>query len=265
MTAIVIDIIGRTAAPTRARTATRSGSLITLKALTYAPTGGWWPRATTSLPEEIGGVRNWDYRYCWLRDATLHASGPDLAGYVDGGRGVARLAAHARSPAIPARCRSCTASPVSVGSTEYELDWLPGYEGRRRCASATPPTEQFQLDVYGEVMDASTRPRRQGSADRRGPGRCSGRDGLRRALGEPDDGIWEVRGPRRHFTHSRVMAWVAFDRAVRPSSRSASRVRSRGGRSCVTRSTPRSATTATIRPRRSPSPTARRSSTPACS
>ena len=126
-------------------------SLITLKALTYAPTGGIVAAPTTSLPEWIGGVRNWDYRYCWLRDAalTLPRSWP-AATPEEARRGATGCCA--RSPATRRSCRSCTASPASGGSSEYELDWLPGYEDSSPVRVGNAASEQFQLDVYGEVL-----------------------------------------------------------------------------------------------------------------
>ena len=126
-------------------------SLITLKALTYAPTGGIVAAPTTSLPERIGGVRNWDYRYCWLRDATFTLLALMRAGYADEARRVARLAA-ARGRRRPGRsCRSCTASPASGGSPSSSSPWLPGYEGSPPVRVGNAAVEQLQLDVYGEV------------------------------------------------------------------------------------------------------------------
>ena len=175
------------------------------------------PRRRPRLPEQIGGVRNWDYRYCWLRDATFTLVALIDAGYRDEAPRVARLAAARRRPATPPSCRSCTASAGERRLTEFELDWLPGYEGSRPVRIGNAASEQFQLDVYGEVMDAfytadGRRPRASDDAWAALTARSSTSSST--AWRQPDDGIWEVRGPRRHFTHSKVMAWVAFDRAV---------------------------------------------------
>jgi len=190
-------------------------SLITLKALTYQPTGGIVAAATTSLPEDIGGVRNWDYRYCWLRDATITLEALLRTGYTE--------------EALAWRdwlCRAVAGDPADVQImygvagerrlAEWEADWLPGYEDSVPVRIGNAAVNQRQLDVYGEVIDALTLGRKSGIAvDRHSWA-------LQRALlgflekhwDEPDEGIWEVRGPRRHFVHSKVMAWVAFDRAA---------------------------------------------------
>src|SRR5207253_3224433 len=190
-------------------------SLVVLKSLTYAPTGGIVAAATTSLPEKIGGERNWDYRFCWLRDATLTLLAFVNAGYLDEARSwrVWLLRAAAGDPA---------ALQIMYGVagerrlTELTLDWLPGYEGSRPVRIGNAASEQFQLDVYGEVLDAFHQGRvhelelsQEAWALQRRLLRF-----LEDAWKEPDEGIWEVRGPRRHFTHSKVMAWVAFDRGV---------------------------------------------------
>ncbi len=190
-------------------------SLIVLKALTYAPTGGIVAAATTSLPERIGGERNWDYRYCWLRDATLTLLAFLNAGYLDEARAwrVWLLRAAAGDPA---------ALQIMYGVagerrlSELTLDWLPGYEGSRPVRLGNAASEQFQIDVYGEILDVFHQGRlhelelsKEAWALQRRLLRF-----LEHAWKEPDEGIWEVRGPRRHFTHSKVMAWVAFDRGV---------------------------------------------------
>ncbi len=190
-------------------------SLLTLKALTFHPTGGIVAAATTSLPEQLGGVRNWDYRYCWLRDATFTLQSLMIAGYTEEAaawrdwllRAVAGQPSEMQTMYGPAGERRLP---------EWEADWLPGYEGSRPVRIGNAAVNQFQLDVYGEVMDALHQARRAG-IDSDGPSwafQCELMRFLSDAWREPDEGIWEVRGPRRHFTHSKVMAWVAFDRAV---------------------------------------------------
>ncbi|MDQ3946446.1 MAG: glycoside hydrolase family 15 protein [Actinomycetota bacterium] len=191
-------------------------SLITLKALTYQPTGGIVAAATTSLPERLGGVRNWDYRYCWLRDATFTLYSLMTAGYTD--EAVAwrewLLRAVAGSPDQLQIMYGCAGERRL---TELELDWLPGYEQSRPVRIGNAAVGQLQLDVYGEVMDALHQARRIGIPPE--PASWSLQQALLESLEgrwrEPDEGIWEVRGPRRHFTHSKVMAWVAADRAVK--------------------------------------------------
>jgi GH15 family glucan-1,4-alpha-glucosidase len=191
-------------------------SLITLKALTYAPTGGIVAAATTSLPEWPGGVRNWDYRFCWLRDATFTLYALMSAGYV-----------HEATAWREWLLRAVAGKPddlqIMYGPagerrlTEMELGWLPGYEGSAPVRVGNAASEQFQLDVYGEVADAMYQARAVGIA-----GEFSNWEIYRAVLEflqdgwkRPDEGIWEVRGPRQHFTHSKVMAWVALDRAVK--------------------------------------------------
>ena len=191
-------------------------SLITLKALTYAPTGGLVAAATTSLPEDLGGVRNWDYRYCWLRDATFSLYALMLAGYEAEAAAwrewLLRVAAGA-----PEQLQIMYGPAGERRLPELALDWLAGYESSRPVRVGNAASRQFQLDVYGEVMDCLHQARRAGVSH-------SGDVwNLQRALMDfleghwrnPDEGIWEVRGPRRHFTHSKVMAWVAADRAVK--------------------------------------------------
>jgi GH15 family glucan-1,4-alpha-glucosidase len=191
-------------------------SLVTLKALTYAPTGGIVAAATTSLPEALGGVRNWDYRYCWLRDATLTLLALVRAGY----DGEARAWRDWLLRAIAGRPEEVQIMYGIAGErrlTELELEWLPGYEGAAPVRIGNAASRQRQLDVYGEVMDALYHARLSGLEPSAEAWALTRKllqwleDGWR----EPDEGIWEVRGPQRHFTHSKVMAWVAFDRGVR--------------------------------------------------
>jgi len=189
-------------------------SLITLKALTYRPTGAIVAAPTTSLPELIGGERNWDYRYCWLRDAALTLEALMIGGYVEEAqafRGWLRRA----TAGLPAQARVMYGIAGERLLPELELDWLPGYEGSKPVRVGNAASDQFQLDVFGELMHAA-HPLRGGEIDAE-PIWTRARvvlDFLETAWKEPDDGIWEVRGGRQHFTHSKVMAWVAFHRAV---------------------------------------------------
>jgi GH15 family glucan-1,4-alpha-glucosidase len=191
-------------------------SLITLKALTYQPTGGIVAAATTSLPEDLGGVRNWDYRYCWLRDATITLEALLRTGYTEEAFAWRDWLARAVA-GDPGDVQIMYGVAGERRLAEWEADWLPGYHESAPVRIGNAAVNQRQLDVYGEVIDALTLGRQSGIAvDRHAWS-------LQRALlgflekhwNEPDEGIWEVRGPRRHFVHSKVMAWVAFDRAVR--------------------------------------------------
>ena len=193
-------------------------SLITLKALTYAPTGGIVAAPTTSLPEWIGSVRNWDYRYCWLRDATLTLLSLTIGGYT--GEALAWRDWLVRAVAgDPEDLQIMYGVAGERRLSEFSLDWLPGYEQSTPVRVGNAASEQFQLDVYGEVLATLGRTR-QLIAD---PGAHRDSWDLERALLEclenvwrtPDEGIWEVRGPRAHFTHSKAMAWLGFDAAVR--------------------------------------------------
>jgi GH15 family glucan-1,4-alpha-glucosidase len=191
-------------------------SLITLKALTFAPTGGIVAAPTTSLPEQVGGVRNWDYRFCWLRDATFTLLALMEAGYLEEARAWREWLLRAAA-GKPSQMNILYGLGGERRLTEIELDWLPGYERSRPVRIGNAAWSQFQLDVYGELMDAIHQCLRAGM----GPGEDGWRierallDFLESNWAEPDEGIWEVRGPRRHFTHSKMMAWVAFDRGIR--------------------------------------------------
>jgi GH15 family glucan-1,4-alpha-glucosidase len=191
-------------------------SLITLKALTYQPTGGVVAAPTTSLPEFLGGVRNWDYRFCWLRDAALTLDALMAAGYVD-------EATRWRDWVVRAVAGDPEDLQIMYGIAgerrleEYELDWLTGYEGSAPVRVGNAASGQLQLDVYGELTDAVYRARQLGMQP--SPEAMHIAEGIVAWLEEhwrdPDDGVWEVRGPRRNFVHSKVMAWVAADRMVK--------------------------------------------------
>ena len=190
-------------------------SLITLKALTYAPTGGIVAAPTTSLPEHIGGVRNWDYRFCWLRDATLTLLALMNGGYYE-------EAEAWRDWLLRAVAGSPNQIQIMYGIagerrlTEWEVSWLAGYEKSQPVRIGNRACDQLQLDVYGELMDALHQARVGGLPHvEAGWGlQLALLDHLEIIWREPDEGIWEIRGPRQHFTHSKVMAWVAFDRAI---------------------------------------------------
>ncbi len=191
-------------------------SIITLKALSHHRTGGIVAAATTSLPEEIGGVRNWDYRFCWLRDSTFTLYALLESGFTEEAKAWRDWLVRAIA-GDPKEMQIMYGVAGERRLTEFELHELPGYEGSSPVRIGNAASGQRQLDVYGEVLDSLYQARKKGLGEL-GPAW-----NLQKALVthlekiwyEPDDGIWEIRGPRRHFTHSKVMAWVAFDRAIR--------------------------------------------------
>lgn len=191
-------------------------SLLTLKALSHWETGGIVAAGTTSLPEQFGGARNWDYRYCWLRDATFTL-------YALIGAGFLTEAEAWREWLLRAIAGSPDKLQIMYGIAgerrlaEYEVPWLPGYEGASPVRIGNAAAGQVQLDVYGEVLDTLYVARCAGLPAHAASWQleCALLAHLEKIWDQPDDGIWEVRGGRRHFTHSKVMAWVAFDRMVR--------------------------------------------------
>ncbi len=200
-------------------------SLITVKALQYEPTGAVCAAATTSLPEQLGGVRNWDYRYSWLRDSSLTLQALLLSGYSEEAKAWQRWLQRAIA-GDPGDFQIMYGVGGERRLTEVELDWLPGYEDSKPVRIGNQASEQFQLDVFGEILDAAL----TGVEALFGPSLDNGLPAHHPKPGEmlpavmehleqvwqlPDDGIWEIRGPQRHFTQSKVMAWVAFDRAAK--------------------------------------------------
>lgn len=191
-------------------------SLITLKALIHHETGGIVAAVTTSLPEQMGGIRNWDYRFCWIRDATYTLYALIESGFID----EARAWRDWLLRAVAGRSDQMQIMYGIAGErrlTEFELAELPGYAASRPVRIGNAASGQLQLDVYGEFLDSLYLARRKG-LERSGAGWELGRslvNHLAKIWTQPDEGIWEIRGPRRHFVHSKVMAWLAVDRAVR--------------------------------------------------
>ncbi|HZB89853.1 MAG TPA: glycoside hydrolase family 15 protein [Stellaceae bacterium] len=191
-------------------------SIITLKALTYRPTGGIAAAPTTSLPEQLGGPRNWDYRYCWLRDATLTLLAMMNCSYYEEAQAWTGWLLRAAAGS-PAQLQIMYGLAGERRLTEWEVPWLPGYEEAKPVRIGNAAAEQLQLDVFGEVMDALYHARRGGLDARAADWNLQKAlmDHLEAVWHLPDEGIWEVRGGRQHFTYSKVMAWVAFDRAIK--------------------------------------------------
>jgi GH15 family glucan-1,4-alpha-glucosidase len=191
-------------------------SLITLKALTYEPSGAVCAAATTSLPESLGGARNWDYRYSWLRDATFTLQAFLLSGYTEEAAAWTRWLRRAVAGS-PGELQIMYGVGGERRLTEFEVDSLSGYEGSKPVRIGNQASTQFQLDVFGELLDSALTAARNAlprEVDWSADLVLAILDHLETVWDQPDDGIWEVRGPRRHFTHSKVMAWVAFDRAI---------------------------------------------------
>lgn len=191
-------------------------SLLTLKAMTCAETGAIVAAPTTSLPEQLGGPRNWDYRYCWVRDATLTLTALMGGGYYEEA-GAWRDWLHRAVAGTPQDLQIMYGIFGERRLAEWEVPWLPGYYGAAPVRVGNAASGQLQLDVWGEMMDALHLAREGGLAasDSAWDMQCRALEHLATIWNEPDDGIWEMRGPRQHFTHSKIMAWVAFDRCIK--------------------------------------------------
>jgi GH15 family glucan-1,4-alpha-glucosidase len=195
-------------------------SLLTLKALTYAETGGIIAALTTSLPERLGGERNWDYRYCWLRDATFTLMALVSAGYQDEAQAWAKWLRRTVAGS-PHQLQIMYGLSGERQLIEWEVPWLPGHRGAAPVRVGNAASAQLQLDVYGELIDAMAQSRRLDLAPVGAgwPLQQKLIQHLEQIWEQPDEGIWEVRGGRRHFTFSKIMAWVALDRTVRDAER----------------------------------------------
>ena len=195
-------------------------SLITLKALTYAPTGGIVAAPTTSLPEKLGGMRNWDYRFCWLRDATFTLLALMNSGYTEEASAWHNWLLRAAAGA-PANMQIMYGIMGQRRLLEWEADWLPGYEGARPVRVGNAAHAQLQLDVYGELIDAFHQARMtELKLDDESWGlECAVLEHLAEVWDKPDHGIWERRGEGRHYVFSKVMSWVAFDRGIKSAER----------------------------------------------
>jgi len=196
-------------------------SLVTIKALIHEPTGGIVAAPTTSLPERLGGVRNWDYRICWVRDATFALYALVLGGYLDEARAWRQWLIRALA-GTPEQMQIMYGLAGERRLSEIELPWLPGYEGSAPVRIGNAAHAQFQLDVWGEMLDAAYVAQRAGLEPDPEGRRVITKvmEHLETVWTQPDEGIWEVRGPRQHFTHSKVMAWVAADRMAKLSAHS---------------------------------------------
>jgi GH15 family glucan-1,4-alpha-glucosidase len=192
-------------------------SLVTLKGLTFLPTGGIVAAPTTSLPELLGGVRNWDYRFCWVRDATLTLQALLNAGYLDEAREWREWLLRAVAGS-PSELNIVYGLHGERRLTELELAWLPGYEKSAPVRTGNAAYQQYQLDIFGEVVNTLFQAREAGlqpaEHDHHGVALAM-LEFLETGWEKPDEGIWEMRGPRRHFVHSKMMAWVAVDRLIR--------------------------------------------------